>query len=261
MKFNPKNTFFIVGPCVAESKKICFEVASELIDIKNETGIQIIFKASYEKANRTSKKSYRGPGLKKGLDILYAVKNKFGLPVITDVHESIDVKDVSKIVDFIQIPAFLCRQTALLEEVAKTNLWINVKKGQFMAPWDIGNIIDKIKSLKNDKVLITERGTTFGYNNLVVDYRGIIIMQRNNIDVVFDATHSVQLPSVNGSSSGGDRTFALPLACAAASIGVKGFFFETHPDPDKALCDGPNSIFLKDLKKVINSILSIQSAL
>ncbi len=257
MKLNPNKLFLIAGPCIAESKEICFTVAKELLKIQNEFKIQIIFKASYIKANRSSSDSYKGPGLEKGLEILSQVKKNFKLPVITDVHESSEIVPVSKVVDIIQIPAFLSRQTSLLEAAGKTNLWVNIKKGQFMAPWDINNAIKKVNSTGNKKVLITERGSSFGYNNLVVDYQGILYMLRHKYDVIIDATHSVQKPASLGNSSGGDRDAAPYLAYAAAATGVKGFFFETHPNPEKALCDGPNSIYLKDMRKIVKKIIAI----
>ena len=260
MQFNPKKFFLIAGPCVAESKNICFKIAETLCKIKEELKIQIIFKASYSKANRTSSSSYRGPGINTGLEILNQVKKHFKLPVITDVHESSEITQVAEVADMIQIPAFLCRQTILLEKAAATGLWINVKKGQFLAPWDMKNVVLKLKANNNSNVLVTERGTTFGYNNLVIDYRGIIFMLRDKMNVVFDATHSVQTPSSQGTCSGGDRTLAPELAYAAAVIGVKGFFFETHPDPVKALCDGPNSVYLKDMKKITKKLLELSSA-
>ncbi len=254
-QLDPKKFFIISGPCVAESQKVCFEVAETLAGIRKELGVQVIFKASYIKANRSSTGSYRGPGMKEGLKLLESVKNKFDLPVLTDIHETIEVKPVSKVVDVLQIPAFLSRQTALLEEAAKTKNWINIKKGQFLAPWDMNNVVEKVISKGNKKVLVTERGSCFGYNNLVVDYRGIILMLRAKHHVVFDATHSVQLPSAQGKTSGGDRTLAPHMAYAAAAVGVKGFFFETHPNPEKALSDGPNSVYLKDMDPIIRKLL------
>ena len=257
MSFNPKEFFLIAGPCVAENQKVCFQVAEKLQEIISEYKIQLIFKASYTKANRSSSDSYRGPGLKAGLKILEAVKNKFGLPVITDIHECYEVDEIRQTVDFLQIPAFLSRQTELLEKAGQSGLWVNIKKGQFLAPWDIKNAVEKVESTGNSKVLVTERGSSFGYNNLVIDYRGMILMLREKLNLVFDATHSVQTPSSQGKSSGGDRSLAPELAYAAAAIGVKGFFFETHPNPEKALCDGPNSLYLKDMKKVVKNLLEI----
>jgi len=259
MNLNSKEFFIIAGPCVAESKEVCFQVAEQLVKIRDKFNVQIIFKASFLKANRSSSSSYRGPGIEAGLTLLKNVKDNYNLPIITDIHEPSEVEQVSKIVDIIQIPAFLCRQTKLLEAAAQTNMWVNVKKGQFLAPWDVKNIYDKIAGFNNKKILITERGTTFGYNNLVIDYRGIIMMLREGFDIVFDATHSIQTPSSQGKTSGGDRSFAAPLAYAAASIGVKGFFFETHPVPDKALCDGPNSVSLNSFEKIVENLILLTS--
>lgn len=255
MKINFNKFFLIAGPCIIENEKICFKIANELKKIKNKFKIQVIYKASYLKANRSSINSYQGPGLEKGLKVLEKIKQTFHLPILTDVHESNEINEVAKIADIIQIPAFLCRQTKLLITAGKTKCLLNIKKGQFLAPWDMENVINKIKSVSNNKILITERGSCFGYNNLVVDYRGMIYLLKQGYPVVFDATHSVQLPSSKGNQSGGDRTLAAPLAFAAASIGVKGFFFETHPNPDKALCDGPNSVYLKELPNIVNYLL------
>jgi len=259
MNLNTKEFFIIAGPCVAENKEICFQIAEKLVEIRDKFKINIIFKASFLKANRSSIESYRGPGIEEGLTLLKEVKETYNLPIITDVHEPSEIKEVAKVADIIQIPAFLCRQTKLLETAAQTNLWINVKKGQFLAPWDVKNIYDKISYFNNQKILITERGTTFGYNNLVIDYRGIIMMLREGFDLIFDATHSIQTPSSKGKTSGGDRSFAAPLAYAAASLGVKGFFFETHPTPDNALCDGPNSVSLNSLEKIIKNLILLTS--
>lgn len=257
MKLDPRKFFLIAGPCVAESKKVCFETARALAALRDELGIQVIFKASYLKANRSSGTSYRGPGLDRGLKLLDSVKNKFELPVLTDVHETIEIDAVSRVADVLQIPAFLCRQTRLLEKAAATRLWINIKKGQFLAPWDLPPLVEKIPESRRRRVLITERGTSFGYNNLVVDLRGMAFLLRRGFSVVFDATHSVQLPAACGGSSGGDRSMAEPLARAAASIGVTGFFFEIHPDPDRALCDGPNSLPLDDFPATVRRLLRL----
>lgn len=253
-KFDPKKFFLIAGPCVAESRELCETVARELCRIREELQIQVIFKASYIKANRSSSSSYRGPGLKKGLSLLKHIQKKFELPVLTDVHETIEVDDVAEVADILQIPAFLCRQTALLEKVAGTRRWINVKKGQFLAPWDMKNVVEKIRQKKNTRILVTERGSSFGYNNLVVDFRGLLWMQEYGMDVIFDATHSVQLPSASGKVSGGDRRLASPLAFAATQTGVKGYFFEAHPNPEKALSDGPNSVYLADLAGIARKL-------
>lgn len=254
--FDPNQIFFILGPCVVESYDIAKEIALTIQNIKKKHKIQIIYKGSYLKANRSSHLSYRGPGLKDGLKILSKIKEEFNFPIITDVHESNEFPKIKDVIDIIQIPAFLSRQTELLEKAGQTNLWVNIKKAQFMAPWDVLNAYEKVKSTGNDKIFITERGTCFGYNNLVVDFRGMRYLLNHNKNVIFDATHSVQLPSANSTSSGGEREYAPYLAQAAASIGVNGFFFETHPNPQKALCDGPNSIPLDELENTIEQIIA-----
>jgi len=242
------------GPCAAESYDICSEVAQQVKEIANDLGFLYVFKSSFDKANRTSGGSYRGP--ENGLKILEKIKSDFNIPVVTDVHESVQCEEVASVVDVLQIPAFLCRQTDLLIAAARTGKTIKIKKGQFMAPEDMKFAADKVRSEGNQKVLLTERGTTFGYNNLVVDMRSLPIM-RQFCPVIFDVTHSVQRPGGLGGKSGGDRQFAPFLARAAAATGIDGFFIETHPNPEKALSDGPNMIplnqlkaFLEDLKKV-----------
>lgn len=244
----------IAGPCVIEDMKSTIEIAGKLIEITNRLKIPCIFKASYDKANRTSIRAYRGPGLKKGLEILAKVKDRFAVPILTDVHCKEDVKRVADVVDIIQIPAFLSRQTDLLIEAAKTKKVLNIKKGQFLAPWDIRNAIEKVLSAGDEKIILTERGSSFGYNNLVVDFRGIPIMRETGYPVVFDATHSVQLPGGKGSSSGGERRFVSCLAKAAAAVGIDGLFLEVHPSPDNALCDGSNSVALSDLPEFLQQI-------
>lgn len=244
----------IAGPCVIESLSTTLLIAERLKQITAELNIPFIFKASYDKANRTSVKSYRGPGLKKGLEILSKVKKKFNVPILTDVHCKEDVKEVAKVADIIQIPAFLSRQTDLLIEAAKTKKIVNIKKGQFLAPWDIKRAIEKVQSAGNEKIILTERGFSFGYNNLVVDFRSIPIMKETGFPVVFDATHSVQLPGGKGSSSGGEREFVSCLAKAAVAVGIDGLFLEVHPNPKKALCDGPNSIKLDGLPEFLRRI-------
>lgn len=234
------------GPCAIESYDVVMETAEKLKEITTKLDINFIFKASYDKANRSSINSYRGLGIDKGLEILNKVKSNFNLPIITDVHQVSEVERVKEVADIIQIPAFLCRQTDLVVEASKSQKIVNIKKGQFLAPEQVKPLIEKVKSQGNDKVLITERGTTFGYNNLVVDMRGIKIIQDMGYPVVFDATHSVQLPGGHKDSSGGDRTFVPLLAKAAVAAGAKCLFFEIHPNPDKALCDGDNMIALKD---------------
>jgi 2-dehydro-3-deoxyphosphooctonate aldolase (KDO 8-P synthase) len=250
-----KDFFIIAGPCVIEEKDICFEVAEKLKEICNTLKIPYIFKSSFDKANRSSLKSFRGPGIEQGLEILSEIKEKLKVPITTDVHECWQIPLVSKIVDIIQIPAFLCRQTDLLIEAGKSGKIVNVKKAQFLSGYDMRNVIDKLKSTKNNKILLTERGNIYGYNNLVVDFKNIIIMKKFGYPVVFDATHSVQTPGGLGICSGGDREFVMPLAKAAAAIGCNGIFMEVHPEPDSALCDGPNSLHLKDIENVIKEII------
>lgn len=258
---NSNPLLLIAGPCVIESERESYNTAKRLKEITAELNIPLIFKSSYDKANRTSIDSPRGPGLKKGLKILKKIKDKLNLPILSDVHKEDEIKDAAKILDVIQIPAFLCRQTDFVIAVAKTKRTVNVKKGQFLSPWDTKNIIKKIESTGNKNILITERGFSFGYNNLVADMRSIPIMRQFGYPVVFDATHSIQLPGGAGTSSGGQREFVAHLARAAAAVGCDGIFMEVHPCPDKALCDGPNMInldklflILKQLKEIDNLI-------
>lgn len=252
--------FVISGPCVIESYDITFRIASFLKDLTDTLGIDFVFKASFDKANRTSIESFRGPGIEKGLDILGRIKEELGIKIISDVHRISEVEPASKVLDIIQIPAFLCRQTDFLLSVAKTKKPVNVKKGQFLAPWDMNNVVDKIRSTGNNNILLTERGASFGYNNLVVDFRGIGIMQNTGCPVIFDATHSVQTPGGQGKSSGGNRDFAPVLAKAAVAAGADGIFLEVHEDPDKALCDGPNSLRLDTLHSLFSQLDSIKKA-
>ena len=247
----------IAGPCVIEDKKTTLTIAGKLRDIARGFKIPLIFKASYDKANRTSIKSYRGPGLKRGLEILSEVKEKFNLPLLTDVHCKEDVGKVAEVADVIQIPAFLCRQTDLVIAAAETGRVLNIKKGQFLAPWDVRQIIDKVLSTGNKNITITERGASFGYNNLVVDFRGIPLMRELGYPVIFDATHSVQIPGGLGSASGGQREMVEYLARAAVAVGVDGVFMEVHPHPGKALCDGPNSLALKTLFILLKQLKEI----
>ena len=251
----------IAGPCVIEDYEKSIEIASFVKNLTEKLNINYIFKASYLKDNRTSITSYTGPGLEDGLSILNKIKTNLNLPVISDVHTSNEVKSAAEVLDIIQIPAYLCRQTSLLKSVSETNRVVNVKKGQFLAPLDMQNVINKIKSFGNDNILITERGTCFGYNNLVVDFRGIKMMQDLGCPVVFDATHSVQIPGGQGGKSGGNRDFAPILANAAIATGVDALFLEVHKDPDKALCDGPNSIKLDELEKILTKIVKIRECL
>lgn len=247
----------IGGPCVIESQALCLSVGARLKQITRAASIPYIFKSSYDKANRSSVRSFRGPGLLQGLGVLKEVKRELSIPVLTDVHTPEEAERAAEIADIIQIPAFLCRQTDLLVAAGRTGCIVNVKKGQFMSPWEMGNAIGKIESTGNKRILLTERGTTFGYNNLVVDMRGMEIMKSFGYPVIYDATHSVQLPGGKGTSSGGQREFVLPLARAATALGIAGLFMEIHPNPDKALSDGPNSVvlaqmpdYLKRLKKL-----------
>ena len=257
----------ISGPCVIESKDLLFEVASEVKKITESLGIRYIFKASFDKANRSSTNSFRGIGIKKGLEMLAEVKTKYQLEILTDVHESSQVEKVSEIVDVIQIPAFLCRQTDLIlassTQIANTNKSINIKKGQFLAPWDMKQVINKVEDAglnkESNRLWITERGTSFGYNNLVVDFRGLEQLKSLGCPVIFDATHSVQQPGGRGQTSGGQREFVAPLARAAVAVGVNGLFIETHPDPDKALSDGPNMVPLSSLNNLLKELMRIRS--
>jgi len=249
----------ISGPCVIEDYETTYEIASYLKSLTQDLDMPFIFKASYDKANRTSVNAFRGPGMKQGLEILDAVKKELGIMILSDVHRLSEVEQASEVLDIIQIPAFLCRQTDLIFEVAKTGKTVNIKKGQFLAPWDVANIVEKVSSVGNDRVLITERGTMFGYNNLVVDFRGIKIMQDTGCPVIFDATHSVQLPGGSGKSSGGQREFAPILAKASVAAGADGIFLEVHKNPDAALCDGPNSLKLDALAPLLSQLKEIKS--
>jgi 2-dehydro-3-deoxyphosphooctonate aldolase (KDO 8-P synthase) len=241
------NLVMIAGPCVIESEAATLELARALRDIAGELALPLIFKASFDKANRTSLSSYRGPGLAKGLAILARVKAEVGLPVLSDVHQVAEVEPAAQVLDILQIPAFLCRQTDLVVAAAQTGKVVNIKKGQFLAPWDMKPVVEKARAAGNDKIILTERGTSFGYNNLVVDFRSLPIMRGLGCPVVLDVTHSVQLPGGQGACSGGQREFIAPLARAAVAVGVDGLFMEVHADPAKALCDGPNSLPLKDV--------------
>ena len=253
--------FIIAGPCVIESRDIVFHTAERLKKICDKIGLPLLFKSSYDKANRTSLSSYRGPGLEKGLRILSDLRSAFGIPVISDVHSVEEVNPASEILDVLQIPAFLCRQTDLILAASNTGKPVNIKKGQFLAPGDIKNIIDKFTFTGNQNLCITERGTSFGYNNLVVDFRGIPIMRSFGYPVIFDITHSLQLPGGLGTSSGGQKEFSAPLARAAVSVGVDGLFMEVHPDPDKALCDGPNMIRLNEVETLLKTCKAIDEVL
>lgn len=252
--------FLIAGPCVIESEQLAMDTAGRVAEITKALGIPYIFKSSFDKANRTSIKSFRGPGIKEGLAVLAKVKEHFALPVLTDVHTEEQATEAGKVVDVLQIPAFLCRQTDLLIAAAQTGKVVNVKKGQFLAPIEMGHAVKKIEESGNRRILLTERGSSFGYNNLVVDMRSFPIMRNFGYPVVFDATHSVQLPGGGGTKSGGQREFVEPLACAAAGAGVDGFFMEVHPNPDEALSDGPNMVPLHHLKSLLERVLRICDA-
>ena len=254
----------IAGPCVIESRDLALEVAERVKAITDHLGIRYVFKASYDKANRTSGGSFRGPGVEAGLEVLAEVKRTLNLPVLTDIHESQQAAAVAEVVDVLQIPAFLCRQTDLLlaaaEAVRGTEKVINVKKGQFLAPWDMAQVVKKLRDVGVDNLWLTERGSSFGYNTLVVDYRGLPQMQELACPVIFDATHSVQQPGGRGTSTGGQREFVAPLARAAVAVGVDGLFMEVHPDPDNALSDGPNMVPLHRLEALLRQLLAIREA-
>ena len=251
----------IAGPCVIESQDLCFEIAERVGEISKKLGIGYIFKASFDKANRTSVKSYRGPGLEKGLEIMAAVKSKYGLPVVSDVHEVWQVKPAAEVLDIIQIPAFLCRQTDLVVAAAETGKPVEIKKGQFMAPWDMKNVIEKAESTGNKKILLAERGTTFGYNTLVVDFCSLPAMAAYGYPVVFDATHAVQQPGGAGTASGGKREYVPYMVRAAVAVGVDALFLEVHPDPSKALSDAASMLSLAELPKLLEQAKAIEQAI
>ena len=249
----------IAGPCVIEDETTTVAIARELREIRDRLNIPLVFKASYDKANRTSIHSFRGPGLEAGLDLLAFIRKRFELPVLSDVHQISEIEKAVQVLDVIQIPAFLCRQTDLLTAAAETGLPVNVKKGQFLSPWDMRFVVEKITETGNEQVLITERGTSFGYNNLVVDMRSLPILAGFGCPVIFDATHSVQLPGGGAGSSGGERKFVPYLARAAVAAGVQGVFLEVHPDPEKALCDGANSWPLDQLEPLLQTLIAIHA--
>ncbi len=252
--------FLIAGPCVIESEQIVLDTAFQIADIAKQVGFPFIFKSSYDKANRSSIHSFRGLGMENGLAILQKVKEKVQVPVLTDVHSVEEATQAAQVVDVLQIPAFLCRQTDLLVAAAKTGRVVNVKKGQFLSPWDMKNVVHKLEESGTKKIVLTERGASFGYNNLVVDMRSLPVMRGLGYPVVFDATHSVQLPGGGGTKSSGQREFIAPLARAAAAAGCDGFFMEVHPDPDSALSDGPNMVPLDKLKELLQQLLHICQA-
>jgi len=253
--------FLIAGPCVIESEQLVMDTAGRIAEITRSLGIPYVFKSSFDKANRTSITSFRGPGLEKGLAVLAQVKRQLNVPVLTDVHTEEQAREAGAVVDVLQIPAFLCRQTDLLAAAAKTGKVVNVKKGQFLSPAEMGQAVKKVEECGSRRVILTERGSSFGYNNLIVDMRSFPIMRSFGYPVVFDATHSVQLPGGGGTKSGGQRQFVEPLACAAAGAGVDGFFMEVHPNPDEALSDGPNMVPLDELQTLLERVLRICHAI
>ena len=249
--------FLIAGPCVIESEQLSIDVAGQLKELTSQLEIPFIYKSSFDKANRSSHDSYRGPGIEKGLKILSDVKEKVGVPVLTDVHEDTPLNEVSDVVDVLQTPAFLCRQTNFIGAVAKTGLPVNIKKGQFLAPWDMTHVVAKARATGNDKIMVCERGASFGYNYLISDMRSLVVMKETGAPVVFDATHSVQMPGGGGKVSDGQREFVPALARAAVAVGISGLFMETHPNPEKALSDGPNSWPLKKMKTLLETLKGI----
>jgi len=251
----------IAGPCVIESESLCLNVAKRIKEMTAKLDIPFIFKASFDKANRMSLGSFRGPGIKRGLDVLKKVKDKVKVPVLSDVHCVKEVVEASKVLDIIQIPAFLCRQTDIVVAAAKTGKAVNIKKGQFLAPWNMLPIIKKVESTGNKNIIITERGVSFGYNNLVTDFRALEIMRNLGYPVIYDATHSIQIPAGQGSCSGGQKEFVGGLSRAAVAFGCDGLFLEVHPDPEKALCDGPNMINLEELEALLKQVKRIEKAL
>jgi len=252
--------FLIAGPDTLESEQLCLDVAGTLREQTSRLGMPYVFKGSFDKANRSSGVTYRGPGMEEGLRILAAVKKQIGVPVLTDVHEDTPLAEVAAVVDVLQTPAFLCRQTNFIRGVAKQGRPMNIKKGQFLSPWEMGNVVEKARGTGNEQILVCERGFSFGYNNLVVDMRGLAAMRATGCPVVFDATHSVQLPGGQGTSSGGQREFIPVLARAAVGAGVAGVFMETHPRPDEALCDGPNSWPLALMGELLETLVRLDGA-
>ena len=256
---NDRPFFLIAGPCVIESEALALSTAETLKKLTDRLGLPFIYKSSFDKANRSSGASYRGPGIAEGLRILAKVKAETGVPVITDVHEDTPLDEVASVVDVLQTPAFLCRQTNFIHNVCKQGLPVNIKKGQFLAPWDMRHVADKAKSTGNQQIMLCERGVSFGYNNLVSDMRALAVMQETGCPVVFDATHSVQLPGGQGTSSGGQREFVPVLARAAVAVGVAGLFMETHPDPDRALSDGPNAWPLGKMPLLLEQLMALDN--
>ncbi|MFZ1493871.1 MAG: 3-deoxy-8-phosphooctulonate synthase, partial [Candidatus Competibacter denitrificans] len=253
--------FLIAGPCVIESEQLALDTAGQLQEITGRLGIPFIYKSSFDKANRSSGQSFRGPGLEAGLKILETVKREIGVPVLTDVHEYTPLQEVAAVVDVLQTPAFLCRQTDFIQNVARQGRPVNIKKGQFLAPWDMGNVVAKARAAGNDRIMVCERGASFGYNNLVSDMRALMVMRATGCPVVFDATHSVQLPGGQGNASGGQREFVPVLARAAVAAGVAGLFMETHPDPDRALSDGPNAWPLDRMEPLLATLKALDETI
>ncbi len=249
--------FLIAGPCVIESEQMAIDVAARLQEMTMRLGIHFIYKSSYDKANRSSEASYRGPGIDRGLAILDKIRSSLGVSVLTDVHDDSPLDEVSAVVDVLQTPAFLCRQTDFIRRVAKQGLPVNIKKGQFLAPWDMRHVVDKARAVGNDRIMVCERGASFGYNYLVSDMRSLVVMRETGCPVVFDATHSVQLPGGQGGRSGGERKFVPTLARAAVAVGVAGLFMETHPEPEKAKSDGPNSWPLDRMEPLLEGLQQI----
>jgi 2-dehydro-3-deoxyphosphooctonate aldolase (KDO 8-P synthase) len=257
----PARRFFLIaGPCVVESEQMALDTAFRLKEITAGLGINFIYKSSFDKANRTSISSFRGPGMEEGLRILSEVNRQAAVPILTDVHEDTDIKAVAEVADVLQTPAFLCRQTNFITRVAKAGRPVNIKKGQFLSPWEMKNVVDKARAAGNNDIMVCERGASFGYNNLVSDMRSLAVMRETGCPVVFDATHSVQLPGGQGGTSGGQREFIPVLARAAVAVGVSGLFMETHPDPDKALSDGPNAWPLAKMEELLTTLLAIDNA-
>ncbi|MCA1789762.1 MAG: 3-deoxy-8-phosphooctulonate synthase [Thioalkalivibrio sp.] len=252
--------FLISGPCVIESEQLAVETAGALKAMAGELGIPFIYKSSFDKANRSSTQSFRGLGIEKGLQILEKVKKELGVPVLTDVHEDTPLDEVAGVVDVLQTPAFLCRQTNFIQNVARQGLPVNIKKGQFLAPWDMDNVVAKAREVGNDRIMVCERGVSFGYNTLVSDMRGLAVMRRTGCPVVFDATHSVQQPGGRGTASGGQREFVPVLARAAIAAGVSGVFMETHPDPEQALSDGPNAWPMTMMRELLETLVMLDRA-
>lgn len=249
--------FLIAGPCVIESESLALSTADALKEITQQLGIPFIYKSSFDKANRSSTQSFRGLGMSKGLEILAKVKRELNVPILTDVHEDTPLDEVAQVVDVLQTPAFLCRQTNFIQRVAKTGKPVNIKKGQFLAPWDMINVVDKAREVGNEQIMVCERGASFGYNNLISDMRSLAVMRNTDCPVVFDATHSVQLPGGQGKASGGQREHVPVLARAATAVGIAGIFMETHPDPDNALSDGPNAWPLGRMHELLDVLKKI----